>query len=66
MTDEELIEKAKEKLEAHGVPFGEFWCINRTMSSYTTVWFWRKDDSQGANPSVQFDEERGQALWCNQ
>ncbi len=60
MTDEELIEQARAKLEERGVSFGDFWKIVR--GSYTLVWFWGIPKG-GPNYSVTFD--KGKLLWCN-
>ena len=64
MTDEELVERTKAAFEEKGIEYGEFWCIDRSTVSFTVVWFWRKNEAD-PNPSAQWDEERGQLLWCS-
>ena len=63
MTDEELIAKTKVAFEEREIEFGEFWRIDRSPGSFTTVWFWRRNDDDH-NPSAQFDEKKGKLLWC--
>ena len=64
MTDKELIEQTRARLESGGKDFGDFWKIVRYPRSSTSVWFWGKPKGS-PNYSCQFDEEAGELLWCN-
>ena len=64
MEDSELIEQTRAAFDKRNIAYGDFWEIVRSPASFTVVSFWGVPPGNH-NPAAQFDEERGEFLWCH-